>query len=389
MTDAQVLLLALGALYLWECFLWVPRGTIVLRRFGLRARAGVHDGTRLPGIHTAGVLFSDPLPPFGLLAVTSWLPASFSPAGALSYVAAAFNPGGRPDQSERWAPFGTMRTIAARDRDVLIDGKPFVRAASAPLAAHLAGLLRDLRGLPEPERAGRIEPEIERTFDADAVRGHLERFEHEVRALRWLCVALLVEMFGVVPVVLWARGLIATWPWLLSATLAMSTVVAWRYWVAHARLIPAGGPDRSSAIVAMILCPPLAARAVALVSRDLFATHHPLAVASVLCEPDEYRRLAAGLLLDARFPIRPVCPADAAAEAREAEEWFRGRMRQAIERFVARTAGPETTLLPPLEAQHGALSYCPRCRSQFQVIGGSCADCGGLPLVPLRDVAEG
>jgi hypothetical protein len=387
MTDAQVLFVALGILYLWECLVWVPRGTVVFRRFGPRRAARVHDGSRLPGPHVAGLLFSDPLPSFGLAAVTAWLPVSLSIRGVYSYVAFAFNPGGRHDQVERWEPFDHIRSIAVRERDVLVNDTLFVRAASPALAAHLAALVRDLRGRPEAERAARIEAEIERSFDDGAVRDLLARYDREAAPIRRLGAILLLHLFVVLPVVLWLRGLIATWPWLLGSTLALAAIVAWRYWVAHARLDPAGGVDRWGSAVAMVLCPPLAARAAVLLSRDRFALHHPLAVGAVLCDAADAGRLAAGLLLDARCPVAPPCPAEDPG-AREAEGWYRDRVLRAMEGFVARTRGSADDLLSRVVPERDGRACCPRCRVQYRSTEGVCADCGGLLLQPIHGGAQ-
>jgi hypothetical protein len=53
------------ALYAWECLVWVPRDGMALASRGRRFCA--RRGRALPGTATKGLLFANPLPPFGLV----------------------------------------------------------------------------------------------------------------------------------------------------------------------------------------------------------------------------------------------------------------------------------------------------------------------------------
>jgi len=42
---------------------------------------------------------------------------------------------------------------------------------------------------------------------------------------------------------------------------------------------------------------------------------------------------------------------------------------------------------PPTPADATSLSWCPRCETQFTTRTGTCADCGGLELIPFGETA--
>ena len=60
----------------------------------------------------------------------------------------------------------------------------------------------------------------------------------------------------------------------------------------------------------MVLSPVSAMRAWGALSRDLFAAHYPLAVASVLCSRPTVESFARVILRDVHHPIVPTCPSD-------------------------------------------------------------------------------
>jgi hypothetical protein len=131
----------------------------------------------------------------------------------------------------------------------------------------------------------------------------------------------------------------------------------------------------------MVMAPPTAIRGVDLLGRNLLEEFHPIAVAHVLCRPERFREFARETLQDLRHPFFPSAPTNDTASVRT-EEWFRDEIIAAVETTV-RQAGldPAKLAAPPEASDPSHQSYCPRCGAQFVRAEGTCADCGGLPLL--------
>jgi hypothetical protein len=133
----------------------------------------------------------------------------------------------------------------------------------------------------------------------------------------------------------------------------------------------------------MLLAPPSAVRAHDVLSRHLLENFHPLALAEVLCAPETCQAFARQVLLDLRYPAFPVWPTNEAGPS-STEQWSRAVWLEAVENFVRRAGWkPEALVAPPRPLEPGNRSYCPRCGAQFIARKGTCADCGGRPLLPF------
>ena len=388
MTESQTLILVLAAVYLIECLVWAPRRSIVFRSLLGRAFRSFDAGP-LPGLRSTGFLLANPIPPFGTVTFCPWWPLSLSPDAVYSYVAAAFNPGSRPEQEGSFARFDEITHVAARERDLLVNGRRFLTTGSAGQTRHLATLLSRLKSIPAPRRAAAIEAEIRRMFDPGAIRSRLEEYRRRSRTLRWTGAGLFLYLFAVSPAIIAMRGLVVTWGWLLLGVLAFLFMIVWEFSSAHRALYPEARGDRWSHVLSMVLAPPAAIRAHDSLAKNLLEAFHPLAAASVLLPRDRYRTLASAFLRDVRFPIHPVHP-ETADGRQETELWFRTLFDGVVERFVARTEDDSAMLLnSPGPDSIETRAYCPRCLAQFVIEEGECDDCGGRSLekIPPPDTA--
>ncbi|HKB17188.1 MAG TPA: hypothetical protein VKF62_14065, partial [Planctomycetota bacterium] len=80
MEELGVLLLVLGAVYLAECVLWVPRGSAAVARRALGGWRLLFPG-RISGNERRGAVLADPLLSAGHVLVVQPWPVSPSPAG--------------------------------------------------------------------------------------------------------------------------------------------------------------------------------------------------------------------------------------------------------------------------------------------------------------------
>ena len=382
MTDGQLFLLVLVAVYLGECLTLVPRDAVVLlASLGARWRVGFPSA--LMGSAKLGMAFGNPVPPLGrTLFCQSW-PFSVSPDAIYGYTALTAHPEGRAEQSGRFWPFDLVRTVSAEEKNVLVNGEKFCRAVSAPSAAAVAAFIRGLARMPHGNRQAAIERALHDVFDTRGVSVRTGEWLGRERGLRLLGNAVFVMVFAVCPLVAAGYGLWSTWPYLMAGLLALMIATAVALARAHRAVYPAQKGDRVLSVALAATVPTISIRACDYLSRDLLAGFHPLAAAHALLPPEAFRSFSRRILLDAREPIRPECPSTEPGEV-ECESWYRGRLRGEMESFLtAQGVAPGDLVAPPVPRDASSAGYCPRCEGQFTQPEGTCGNCGGIPLRPF------
>ena len=383
MGELESLLLVLALIYLSECLVWVPRGALAFAswrgsRFGLRP-AGTWMGNQ-----RGGLLLSNPLPPLGTVFIVPDLPLSLTPAAVFAYSSVCLDPAGRPLQTARHLSFKEIRNIAADGRKLLVNGELFLKATSTFSARWLAELLRRLRKTPEHERAAAIRQMLHESLDTEKLSARWRDFQTRVRPILILSNGLFVYLFLVVAPLILRFGFGQFGLWLLVGMLAQTITIAVLFRRAHKSLYPDAGEERLKPFLTMLLAPPAAIRAPDVLARHLLEHFHPLAVAQVLCSPDQFKNFARQTLLDLRYPLLPVCPTNE-PESLATEQWFRAARQGAVEKFIQRAGlKPDELTAMPGPTEPANQSCCPRCGAQFVTRTGTCSDCGGRALEPFK-----
>jgi hypothetical protein len=120
----------------------------------------------------------------------------------------------------------------------------------------------------------------------------------------------------------------------------------------------------------------------------LLERFHPLAIAKVFCDEEEFRSFASTIVRDIRHPALPLCPRNEPF-AIEAENFSRTLLEKAVEEFLKKNnVSIKKLLQPPEPTDSTCVSYCPRCLAQFTTVDGKCDDCGGIPLTPFADTVS-
>ena len=379
MGDLESLWLVVAVIYLTECAVWVRRSSVAaLQGWAGRWRLR-HPGVVL-GNANGALVFANPLPPLGTVLLGHPFPVSLSPQAMLSFTAICLDAGGRPPQFARWLRYADAKTIGTEGHRVLVNGSVFVKASSPTAARGLAGLLRELKGLPETDRAAAIRRALAATLDTGPARKRWEEFQARSPRLRWLGNILFVYLFVIAPGLIWFLGFRLAGLWVVAGLLAQTFTIGWHFWRAHGALYPGGSEERFAPFLTMLLAPPTAIRAHDLLARRLVENFHPLALAEAFCPGTPFKRLARRVLLDLRFPMLPSSPSEEASIV-QTEEWFRGVLLEECEKAIGR-AGLKTSELtqPPARSEAKSRSYCPRCDGQFAVEAGICGECGGRKL---------
>ena len=107
---------------------------------------------------------------------------------------------------------------------------------------------------------------------------------------------------------------------------------------------------------------PAAARAVDRLARPLCNGYAPLAVAYVLCDREEFLRMAR-------------------------REYFGGDTQALAKSLVAITGVVDELRAPPQPEDATCRCYCPRCQAQYQDDIGPCVDCRDIAVRALPSAA--
>jgi len=386
-SDLELLFLVLVCLYGWECACWLRRGSVGFRTWLGRRWRAVHPGALVGNQHGSFIL-APPLPPLGYILTGNQFPLSLSAEGVFAYVSPTVNPGPRPQQTGLFFRFDKIQSAEVKGKKLLINGAMAVKAYSPGSAQYLASCVRQLVKAPASERAAAIEKIFRDTFDSKAAKNRWREFQKQTGAMRWLVNALFLYIFVLVPGVIWHLGLRLSWMGLLAGLLVLTASIAIEFRRAHKVFYPEAEDERFTHFLTTLLSPVTAIRAQDILSRPLLETFHPVAIAAVLCTPEEFRELAGRVVRDVQFPAMPVCPASQ-PEAESTERAARAALRKVLEAFLKRhKIEPDDLMRAPQPLDDACRAYCPRCLSQFTDKQGSCFDCGGLQLrefsPPLR-----
>ena len=379
MGELESLFLVVTLVYLAECASWIRRNALFFSRF-----SGKYFQARSPGPvlgnQRGGFCWANPFPPFGSIFLSSPFPVSFSSKGVLSFNSASPSPFGRPPQTARFLSFDDIKTVSIDGRRISVNDVPFVTTHSFGAAASIAALMRALKNRPPEARDADIRAALQETLDTGKIGGRTAEAVGEVRILRRVSVVLFIFLFVLAPISIWYFGLVRCWPYLLGGLLAQTILQATLFFRAHGKLFPKATEARFTPFLVMLLAPPSAIRAHDHLTLHLLESFHPLAVAKILCQPEEFQRLARLFLRDLHFPLLPVCNS-AHPDAIEAESDFRKASLAAVEDFL-RHHGlvPAELLAPPRREKMELTQFCPRCEAQFLGQATHCADCGGRPL---------
>jgi hypothetical protein len=278
MSDVQWLFLVLALLYGWECACWVRRGSVAFKTWLGRTWRLAHPGT-LFGNPRGGFIFAAPLPPLGTFFAGTQFPLSLSPEAVLAYVATNLNRDWRPAQSGRLLPFDALRDVHAKGKKVIVKGEILWSAPSMSLTRHVAETLKRLAALPRSQRDAAIHEFIRAGLDAGAVEQRWRAFQGLSRGVRALGNSLFVYLFVLTPVLIWNLGFKLSWLGLLFGLVLLTVTTAVLFHRAHKKLYPPAEDERFTHTLTVALSPANAVRACDALSRPLFETFHPLAVA--------------------------------------------------------------------------------------------------------------
>lgn len=386
MTDIQFLFVILSGLYLWECVSWLHRGGVACSSW-LGRRWGLIHPTTMFGNQNGGFIFAPPLPPLGSTLFSFQPPISLGPTGLLCFVANNINPGWRPYQSGRFVSWTEVTALTRKGKKLLLDKKCLFAAGTTTRAEFLRQQLQQLAELPPDQRPAAIQNHLRATFDGKALANRWSEFQVQARMLRLLTNTLFALVFVAAPLLIGFVGLKLVWLWLVLALVSLTITTAVLFARLHRKNWPLAEDERFTYSLIIALAPATAMRAVDLLSRPLLENFHPLAVAKHFLAAASFEQYARRVLLDLRNPLQPTCP-NPQPEAIATEQFFRRSLLETMEAWLEQhQIDLEKLCRPPQPVDETCRAFCPRCEAQFTTTLGTCADCGGVHLVPFPKVS--
>jgi hypothetical protein len=380
MSDIQFLFVILGGLYVWECACWLRRGGIACSTWLGRVWRVQHPAVML-GNQTGGFILAPPFPPLGSTLIAYQTPCSLGPDGVLWFVASNLNPGWRPHQSARFFDWKSLTDLKLSGKKIRLKAETIFAAPTTTRAQFLFQSLAQIAKLLPDQRPVAITQFVQAAFDDQKIAASWGEFRAETKLIRHLTNSLFVLIFIAAPVLIGFIGLKLVWLWLTLALAALTISTSVMFARVHRKFWPEAADDRFTQSLIIALAPATTMRALDIASRPLLENVHPLAVAKYFLSPAAFQRFARRVLLDLRHPMRPTCP-NPQREAIATEAFFRGTLVEAVEAWLTgNKISPAELCKPPAPADESCRAYCPRCEAQFTTVTGTCADCGGLPLV--------
>jgi hypothetical protein len=261
-----------------------------------------------------------------------------------------------------FVPYASMAKIEVDRHRVVLSRAVAFSTPSPAEASIVRDRLAALRETPAPERRPLFSRQCAEAHDLAALRRRLEGFEQRARPLWWLQTALWLAVFGLVPLEVYGRSVIAVPPLVVVAILASLYVAAL---ILGHRLLQSRGPasgNPGGALLGFVLFPPSVLHLSGLVGRPLLAGFCPLAAAAALLPAPEFKRLARPWIRRLERECDGASFADVELES--------------AKRLVA-VAGLrlDEVLDPPVARDATTASYCPLCSEEYRAGFVSCVDC--------------
>jgi hypothetical protein len=280
------------------------------------------------------------------------------------------------DPHAGYVEFSDLAEVKSQGTRLVVGSQQIAHASSEIHAKQLVEQIHKLKELNADARGIAIKKEFRRMLSVPAAKARWSRFRRITRWLDWNARALLFVMLVVIPLTIWFSGWRQALP-IVAVCLGLSVRQIFTYLRVDRIFQKPFATERRTRVVTMVLSPPAAVRVRDYLSRDLFVSFHPLAVARATCDEATSHRFASQQIRRLLFPAdfekhNLSCPAAA---------WFNREWRSAIQEWTQREfRNPESLIEAPIQQNPASLSYCPRCVEEFVVTRTECPDCVGVGL---------
>lgn len=377
MTDEQVLFVIICFLYITDCFLWLDRQSVAIVSSWWK-KWKLEFPSVLFGNGDAGLVLLNPFPPLGLSFTCHLSPVSISPIGICAYNSQTLRPGGKSSQSGKTALFTEVKSIYFKEKDIIVNDSKFVKCRTESEASLLSHFLSSIISAAQETRETLIKEFFQKALDHESVWRALKVVSEQTRILRLLCNLSFFFIFLVAPALVMFYGLRHMIIPLGICFFLLSIRISVEFYASHKMLYLQASEDRIGNFLKMILCPPVAIRALDVVANPLLGSFNPLNVANVLLDKIKYSVFAKEFMLDLKYPIQPNHLSD---DGILIMMWHNNTLFNLCKSYLDDVAKLNIDLFsPPIQTDEHSKSYCPRCLGQFTKESGECPDCFGVKL---------
>lgn len=377
MTDEQALFAIICFLYITDCFLWIDRHSVAIVSSWWKKWKPAFPSV-LFGNGDAGFVLLNPLPPLGLSYVCHLPPVSISPVGICAYNSQTLRPGGKSSQSGKTVLFTDVKNINSNGKAIIVNDSKFVKCRTESEASVLAHFLSSIASAAQENRESLIRDFFQKALNYESVWSALGAVSEQSRILRLLCNISFFFIFLFTPALVMYYGLKHMIIPLGICFFLLSIRISVEFYASHKMLYPQASEDRIGNFLKMILCPPVAIRALDVLANPLLGSFNPLNVANVLLDKNKYSVFAKEFMLDLKYPIQPNHLND---EGILIMIWHNNTLFDLCKSYLDDVAKLNIDLFsPPIQTDEDSKSYCPRCLGQFIKESGECPDCFGVKL---------
>lgn len=377
MSDGQTLLLILCVLYLSDCLIWVGKRTVAFVAPWCR-RWHVTFANPLMGNAYGGLVFLNPIPPFGSVMLSHLSPVSISPAGVCAYNLQSLPGVGRPIQTGNSIAFANIAESGTDGPYLLVNKARFAKCATSNQAQMLADLIKAAAAEPPDKREILIRDFMDRQFARQEAQATISVASDLAVDTRWVCGFFFLFLFCIVPVLVEAYGLNRLVMPVAGVMVISALYLSFSFFRAHKALFHSLNREWISHIVKMILCPPVAIRAADLITVNAVSRFHPVLVSTILPASDR-ESFVRFVVRDLKYPVRHELTD---LEAIGIASWYTGLQLDSCIKFLRDHEAPSLNSLFAPPTRDGACTlYCPRCGCQYMAASSDCPDCPGVELV--------
>jgi hypothetical protein len=265
--------------------------------------------------------------------------------------------------AERLVPYERMERIAVEGDRVRLRPGVELRAPHPSVTTELAALVEQLRVEPDRRRLALVRRALGRRCDLGALRRRRLELAPDLRTLKVLSGVAFVLLFGALPASFVPELAWRPPPLVAGGLFGVSYLAVLYASVRLLRRCGVEGRGLASRVLPLVLFPPSVAHAPALVAREAFLGFEPLAVAALLLDPQDFRRLEQRLRRD-QTAVHATGGNGSLPETMALE-------------LVAREAGHAglPALARPTPVDGTAVAFCPYCRDQYRAGFSRCHDC--------------
>ncbi len=379
MTEVEILLLVVAAIYLSECLIWLPARCQVLTGAPGRMRCAAAPDV-LGNEHKR--LFVLNLLPTTTTLVARHPGCLFCDEGLLLE---------SPDRTWQLLSFHQITGTEVRaDGDRVLIGEHRFVAGSPRAARQQARLIQRLTSATEarPLLAARLQ----RYTDPDRVERRIHVIRERLLVLHQLQFMLLVWTLGAGTFLYYFSAA----PWQALLQYLLITFAIWVFtvgvaWCCHRKLRAGGRIERLKELFFSCVSPMHAVRATDRLSLNALGDEHPLTVAIATLPKRRLELLAQQHLAEMRHPLTfEMSVSGDSSKTLSALCESRRALADALSESLARKGIDVGTLLRPDQQDADAVCWCPRCFNQYIVPMVECPSCPGVTTrsfleSPLQD----